>query len=56
MNIKRSLFSVYDKTGLVDLARPLAARGVELVASGGYICLLKVGDKIVSRHKIAVIK
>ncbi|MEE8390585.1 MAG: bifunctional phosphoribosylaminoimidazolecarboxamide formyltransferase/IMP cyclohydrolase [Anaerolineae bacterium] len=35
MNIKRSLFSVYDKTGLVDLARPLAARGVELVASGG---------------------
>jgi hypothetical protein len=28
----------------------------ELVASGGYICLLKVGDKIVSRHKIAVIK
>jgi phosphoribosylaminoimidazolecarboxamide formyltransferase/IMP cyclohydrolase len=35
MNIKRSLFSVYDKTGLVDLARPLAERGVELVASGG---------------------
>lgn len=28
----------------------------ELVTSGGYICLLKVGDKIVSRHKIAVIK
>lgn len=28
----------------------------ELVASGGYICVLKVGDKIVSRHKIAVIK
>ena len=35
MTIKRSLFSVYDKTGLVDLARPLAERGVELVASGG---------------------
>ena len=28
----------------------------ELVASGGYICVLKVGDKMVSRHKIAVIK
>jgi phosphoribosylaminoimidazolecarboxamide formyltransferase/IMP cyclohydrolase len=35
MAIKRSLFSVYDKSGLVDFARPLAARGVELVASGG---------------------
>ncbi|MCP4543614.1 MAG: bifunctional phosphoribosylaminoimidazolecarboxamide formyltransferase/IMP cyclohydrolase [Chloroflexi bacterium] len=33
--MKRSLFSVYDKTGLADLARPLAERGVELVASGG---------------------
>ncbi|MDH3890743.1 MAG: hypothetical protein OEV49_06630 [candidate division Zixibacteria bacterium] len=28
----------------------------ELVGSGGYICLLKVGDSIVSKHKIAVIK
>ena len=35
MTIKGSLFSVYDKTGLVDFARPLAGRGVELVASGG---------------------
>ena len=35
MTIKRVLLSVYDKTGLVDLARPLAGRGVELVASGG---------------------
>ncbi|MDY6877655.1 MAG: bifunctional phosphoribosylaminoimidazolecarboxamide formyltransferase/IMP cyclohydrolase [Chloroflexota bacterium] len=35
MTIKRSLLSVYDKTGLVDLARQLAGRGVELVASGG---------------------
>ena len=35
MTIKRSLISVYDKTGLVDFARPLAGRGVELVASGG---------------------
>jgi phosphoribosylaminoimidazolecarboxamide formyltransferase/IMP cyclohydrolase len=35
MNVKRALFSAYDKTGLVDLARPLAERGVEIVASGG---------------------
>jgi phosphoribosylaminoimidazolecarboxamide formyltransferase/IMP cyclohydrolase len=35
MSIKRSLLSVYDKTGLVDLARGLAGQGVELFASGG---------------------
>ena len=35
MKIRRSLLSVYDKTGLVEFARGLAARGVELVASGG---------------------
>ena len=28
----------------------------EFVGSGGYICILKVGDEIISRHKIAVIK
>ena len=35
MTIQRALFSVFDKTGLVNFARPLAGRGVELVASGG---------------------
>jgi phosphoribosylaminoimidazolecarboxamide formyltransferase/IMP cyclohydrolase len=35
MTIERALLSVYDKTGLVDFARGLAAREVELVASGG---------------------
>jgi len=35
MNIKRAILSVYDKTGLVDLARPLTERGVEIVSSGG---------------------
>jgi phosphoribosylaminoimidazolecarboxamide formyltransferase/IMP cyclohydrolase len=35
MSIKRSLLSVYDKTGLVDFARGLAERRVELLASGG---------------------
>jgi phosphoribosylaminoimidazolecarboxamide formyltransferase / IMP cyclohydrolase len=33
--ISRALLSVSDKTGLVDFARALAARGVELVSTGG---------------------
>src|SRR5512144_2479608 len=33
--VERALLSVSDKTGLVELARGLAALGVELVASGG---------------------
>lgn len=33
--LKRALLSVSDKTGLVDFARGLAKRGVELIASGG---------------------
>ena len=33
--IRRALLSVSDKTGLVDLAPRLAARGVELVSTGG---------------------
>ncbi|MBY6241168.1 bifunctional phosphoribosylaminoimidazolecarboxamide formyltransferase/IMP cyclohydrolase [Methylosinus sp. Sm6] len=33
--IARALLSVSDKTGLVDLARALAARGVALVSTGG---------------------
>ena len=33
--IRRALLSVSDKTGLVPLARALAARGVELVSTGG---------------------
>jgi phosphoribosylaminoimidazolecarboxamide formyltransferase / IMP cyclohydrolase len=35
IEIRRALLSVSDKTGLVDLARALIARGVELIASGG---------------------
>ena len=35
MTIKRALFSVYDKTGLVEFAGALATQGVELAASGG---------------------
>ncbi len=33
--IKRALLSVSDKTGLVDLARFLSERGVELISTGG---------------------
>ncbi|MCX7628722.1 MAG: bifunctional phosphoribosylaminoimidazolecarboxamide formyltransferase/IMP cyclohydrolase [Geminicoccaceae bacterium] len=33
--IRRALLSLADKTGLVDFARALAARGVELVSTGG---------------------
>ena len=33
--VRRALLSVSDKTGLLDLARALAARGVELVSTGG---------------------
>ncbi|OBJ23055.1 bifunctional phosphoribosylaminoimidazolecarboxamide formyltransferase/IMP cyclohydrolase [Mycobacterium sp. 1245801.1] len=32
--IRRALISVYDKTGLVDLAQGLAAAGVEIVSTG----------------------
>jgi phosphoribosylaminoimidazolecarboxamide formyltransferase/IMP cyclohydrolase len=31
----RALLSVSDKTGIAELGRGLAARGVELVSSGG---------------------
>ena len=33
--VKRALLSVHDKTGLVAFARGLAARGVELISTGG---------------------
>ncbi|WP_287980156.1 bifunctional phosphoribosylaminoimidazolecarboxamide formyltransferase/IMP cyclohydrolase [Sphingomonas sp.] len=35
IRIRRALLSVSDKTGVVDLARGLAAKGVELVSTGG---------------------
>src|SRR5215210_4112405 len=33
--IRRALFSVYDKTGVVEFAGELQRRGVDLVSSGG---------------------
>ncbi|MEW6729389.1 MAG: bifunctional phosphoribosylaminoimidazolecarboxamide formyltransferase/IMP cyclohydrolase, partial [Pseudomonadota bacterium] len=39
--IRRALLSVSDKTGLVDFARFLASRGVELLSTGGTARLLR---------------
>ncbi|HVE91820.1 MAG TPA: bifunctional phosphoribosylaminoimidazolecarboxamide formyltransferase/IMP cyclohydrolase [Actinomycetota bacterium] len=39
--IKRALLSVYDKTGLVELARALSDSGAELVSSGGTASALR---------------
>jgi phosphoribosylaminoimidazolecarboxamide formyltransferase / IMP cyclohydrolase len=39
--IRRALLSVSDKTGIVALARGLAERGIELLATGGTLALLR---------------
>lgn len=39
--IGRALISVSDKTGLLDLARNLATRGVELISTGGTAAMLR---------------
>ena len=41
--IGRALISVSDKTGLVELGRALAARGIELVSTGGTAAALAKG-------------
>lgn len=35
MQIERAILSVSDKTGIIDLARALAAKGVEILSTGG---------------------
>ena len=46
--IGRALLSVSDKTGLIDLARALAARGVELISTGGTAKAIKdAGLKVI---------
>ncbi|HVL21855.1 MAG TPA: bifunctional phosphoribosylaminoimidazolecarboxamide formyltransferase/IMP cyclohydrolase, partial [Amaricoccus sp.] len=42
--VRRALLSVSDKAGLVDLARALAARGVEIVSTGGTARTLREAD------------
>ena len=39
--IKRAILSVFDKAGLVDLAKYLAGNGVELISTGGTAAALK---------------
>lgn len=39
--IKRALISVYDKQGIVEFAKALAAKGIELLSTGGTFNLLK---------------
>jgi phosphoribosylaminoimidazolecarboxamide formyltransferase/IMP cyclohydrolase len=41
IQVKRALISVSDKAGIVDFTRELAARGVELLSTGGTYQLLK---------------
>ncbi len=41
MAIERALISVYDKTGVADFARRLAALGIEIVSTGGTARLLR---------------
>jgi phosphoribosylaminoimidazolecarboxamide formyltransferase/IMP cyclohydrolase len=41
VRIRRALLSVSDKTGLVEQAKKLAEKGVELVSTGGTSKLLK---------------
>ena len=39
--IQRALISVYDKSGVVELARTLSGRGVEILSTGGTAALLE---------------
>ena len=41
MPIERALVSVYDKGGLAEFARQLAARGIEIISTGGTAKLLR---------------
>jgi phosphoribosylaminoimidazolecarboxamide formyltransferase/IMP cyclohydrolase len=43
LKVKRALISVTDKNGVVEFARALADRGVEIIASGGTARVIKEG-------------
>jgi len=38
--VRRALLSVSDKTGVLELARALTARGIEILSTGGTAALL----------------
>jgi phosphoribosylaminoimidazolecarboxamide formyltransferase/IMP cyclohydrolase len=48
ITVRRALLSVSDKTGLLDLARGLAARGVTLISTGGTMRHLTEGGLAVT--------
>ena len=48
--VKRALLSVSDKTGIVELARELHGRGVELLSTGGTYKLLKDSGLVASAN------
>ena len=41
MGVERALLSVFDKTGVVELARSLAALKIEILSTGGTAKLLR---------------
>ena len=44
MKVSRALISVFDKTGLLELARALNRHGVEILSSGGTATVLRKAD------------
>src|SRR5690348_15555221 len=47
--IKRALLSVYDKTGLVELAQALATAGTEIVSTGSTAATIEAAGLAVTR-------
>jgi phosphoribosylaminoimidazolecarboxamide formyltransferase/IMP cyclohydrolase len=45
--VRRALISISDKTGLIDLAQALAARGIELLSTGGSAAALRDAGLVV---------
>ncbi|MCK5402767.1 IMP cyclohydrolase [Candidatus Bathyarchaeota archaeon] len=43
MNIKRALISVYNKTGIINFCNELTNFGIEIIATGGTLTILKEG-------------
>lgn len=50
MEIKRALFSVYDKTGIIDFTRALIPLGVEIIATSGTMNFLKKSGGQLVKH------
>ena len=50
MKIQRALISVSDKTGILELAKELAAHGVEILSTGGTAKALQAAGKNPFKH------